>query len=193
MKLARTGHVVLVALALAGCSSREGAHETATAGATPATPPGSSARMDSAAAQGAPVLAVTAPGVLALASRPGARVTLVNLWATWCAPCREEFPALLKVTREHRRDGLRLVLVSADFPDQLPGVRKFLAKNGVTDTTYIKSGDDMAFINGLNPKLSGALPTTLLYDASGRLVTYWEGMADEDRFERAVQRVLAQP
>jgi len=136
---------------------------------------------------------VSGPGVTALAARPGARLTLVNVWATWCAPCREEFPALLKVARAHRREGVRLVLVSADFPDQLPGVRAFLAAHGVTDTSYIKSGDDMPFINSINPKWSGALPATLLYDDRGRLVTFWEGMADEDRFERAVTRGLAQP
>src|SRR5262249_57867880 len=100
----------------------------------------------------APVLKISANEVQALAARPGARATLVNVWATWCAPCRHEFPALLRVARARAHEGLRLALVSADFSDQLPAVRKFLGAQGVTDTTYIKTGDDMTFINTLNPK-----------------------------------------
>ena len=172
-------------IVIAGCSARDraaGASASKGAGA-PAATPGDSAS--------APVLPAPAPQVPALAARPGARATMVNVWATWCAPCREEFPALLQVARAERSHGLRLVLVSADFPDELPAVRKFLAAHGVTDTSYIKSGDDMSFINTLNPKWSGALPATFVYDDRGRLVSYWEGMADEDRFQRSVDRVLS--
>ena len=56
----------------------------------------------------------------------GARVVLLNVWATWCVPCREEFPDLMRLRREYRERGLRLVLVSADTDSQLPAARQFL-------------------------------------------------------------------
>jgi thiol-disulfide isomerase/thioredoxin len=137
------------------------------------------------------VVAITAEQVRTLAARPGARATLVNVWATWCVPCRQEFPALLRVARARARAGLRLVLVSADFPEQLPAVRRFLAARGVRDTTYVKTGDDMAFIDSLSRTWSGALPATFVYDRNGRLAEFWEGEADTGRFRRAVDQVLA--
>jgi thiol-disulfide isomerase/thioredoxin len=144
-----------------------------------------------AAGRGGPVVPANAARIQALAALPGARATLVNVWATWCAPCKKEFPALLSVAHGHARDGLRLVLVSADFDDQLPAVKRFLAAHGVADTSYIKGENDMSFINTLNPKWSGALPATFLYDGEGRLAAFWEGAADSARFQREVTRVLA--
>jgi thiol-disulfide isomerase/thioredoxin len=137
-----------------------------------------------------PVVPVTAAQLLERVARRGARATVVNVWATWCAPCRAEFPALLRVSRAHAAEGARLVLVSADFTNQLPAIRRFLAAHGVRDTTFLKSGGDMEFIDGLDPKWSGALPATFIYDASGRLTTFWEGAADSARFDRALIEAL---
>ena len=137
------------------------------------------------------VLSATGAEIRKLAHRPGAGATLVSLWATWCDPCRKEFPGLQRVIRERAGSGVRLLLVSADFPDQLPGVRKFLAGHGVRDTTYIKTGDDMTFINSLDSSWSGALPATFIFDQRGRLASHWEGEADADSFARALDRVLA--
>src|SRR5204863_5354086 len=68
-----------------------------------------------------------------------APVTMVNVWATWCPPCREEFPDLVRFERDWRGRGVRVILVSADFEDQLPEVRAFLARHGVTAASWIKS------------------------------------------------------
>jgi thiol-disulfide isomerase/thioredoxin len=141
-------------------------------------------------ATGPPVVRVTPAEFAAIVRRPSPAATLVNVWATWCEPCREEFPSLLKASRQRRAEGLRLVLVSADFADQLPAVRQFLAAHGVTDTTYLKSGDDMAFIDSLSARWSGALPATFVYDASGREIAFWEGRADEARFGSAIDAAM---
>lgn len=137
------------------------------------------------------VIGLDARGVLDRAQH-GGQVTLVNMWATWCAPCRHEMPALLNVARAHRADGLRLMLVSTDFDDQIVSVRKFLSTQSVNETTYIKMGDDNSFINAIHPKWSGALPATFVYDRSGRLTDFWEGAADENRFEHAVIAALTE-
>jgi thiol-disulfide isomerase/thioredoxin len=132
--------------------------------------------------------AATAAQVLDEVRRPGASAVLVNVWATWCQPCREEFPDLMKVRRDLAPRGLRVVLVSADFDDDREEqVRKFLAAQGADFPSFLKEGKDEEFIEGLEPKWSGALPATLIYDGEGRLRHLWEGA---EPYETIKQKVL---
>jgi len=124
---------------------------------------------------------------------PGARATLVNVWATWCTPCREEFPDLMRIRHEFRERELRLVLVSADADSGVPEARRFLAAEGVEFLTYLKQGADMPFIDGLDSLWSGALPATLLYDGSGRKLWFHEGKTSYDTLKTRVDAVLATP
>ncbi len=133
---------------------------------------------------------ITAAELVTKVKEPGARATLVNVWATWCGPCREEFPAIVSLAERHRDDGLRVLFVSADFDDQAHEVRKFLADHDASGPWLLKSGPDMEFINGLEPRWSGALPATLVYDSNGAPVEFWEGGADSARFEAAVAPLL---
>jgi thiol-disulfide isomerase/thioredoxin len=105
--------------------------------------------------------------------KPGARAVLVNVWATWCEPCVEEMPDIVRAYRAHKADGLRLVLVSADDEDGRAEAEKFLAAQGVDVDSFMKVGDDMAFINGLDPRWTGALPASFLFDGRGRVVQFW--------------------
>jgi thiol-disulfide isomerase/thioredoxin len=140
-------------------------------GATTAPPAGADASIRSAS------LAT----ILAEAKASRAPAVLVNVWATWCDPCREEMPDLLRFLRDHRAAGLRLVLISADDPDAGPEVRRALAtataQAGVAGTPdaalFIKQDDDMKLIDGLDPRWSGALPATFLFDDAGRRIHSW--------------------
>ena len=134
----------------------------------------------------------TADRVLQAVREPGAKAVVVNVWATWCEPCRAEFPDLMRVARELRPEGLRVVLVSADFDENLPKAREFLADLGVDFASYHKTGDDMQFINTLDSTWTGAIPATLLYDGAGHRVRFWEGRQDYETFSRAVREVLHQ-
>jgi len=126
--------------------------------------------------------------------RPGdSKVTLVNVWATWCEPCREEFPGLVKLARTYEHDGLRVVFVSADFTEALPEARTFLARQGVDWPTWYKTGGDQAFIDALDSKWTGALPGTFVYDAQGKLRDSWEGKADYAKLEATVRPLLSLP
>ena len=128
--------------------------------------------------------------ILGTIPESNAQVTLVNVWATWCQPCREEFPAILQVYRELKEEGFRLIFISADFPEQEKQARRFLANHGVDFQTYMKTDKDQQFINALHPDWSGALPGTFIYDDSGELLRYWEGRAEYSRFKQAVQNVV---
>jgi thiol-disulfide isomerase/thioredoxin len=139
-------------------------------------------------AHAGPLINTDVNGVVAAARAPGATVTLVNVWASWCAPCRQEFPDLVRLARDYRAKGVRVVFVSVDFESDRAAVESFLAEHGVADTSYLKSGDDTMFINLLNPKWTGALPATLLYNSRGELKDFWEGMSTYASME---QHVLA--
>ena len=124
---------------------------------------------------GPPVHSADAQAILGEARKPGARGVLVNVWATWCDPCRAEMPSLLAFFREHRKDGLRLLLVSADDEADRDKVVAFLASQGVDFPSWMKQGDDMTFIDALDRKWSGALPASFLFDSRGRLHQRWYG------------------
>ena len=92
----------------------------------------------------------------------------------------------MAVARRHPE--VRLVLVSADFDAQRTEAAAFLAKQGVSGTTYVKTGSDQDFINALDSRWTGSLPATLVFDAKGHEVAFWEGKADEARFEGAIEQ-----
>jgi len=142
------------------------------------------------AAQAPSIQPADAQAVLAAVRAPGAKAVVLNVWATWCEPCREEFPDLVRLGHEYSSKGVRLVLVSGDFDSEKPAVTKFLTDQGVNFASYIKSGDDMKFINSLNPKWTGALPATFVYDGQGRLRDFWEGKASYAKMEERLRRVL---
>jgi thiol-disulfide isomerase/thioredoxin len=190
---ARTGSYALAAslfsLLVLGCGSQSSRPSASASAKTGEASGPQEVAVANTVSYGPPVEPIASAGIRSRVS-DGGGVTVVNLWATWCAPCRAEMPALLSVARAHKGDGVRLLLVSVDFDDQLPQVRKFLAGNGVDQTTYFKNEPDQQFINAVHPQWSGALPATLVYDKKGRLVEFWEGAGDENRFEHAVIAAL---
>lgn len=129
------------------------------------------------------LLSLDAKGLDDLREKSKGRVLVLNLWATWCKPCVEEFPELLKLQREYGKKGLDVIFVSIDDDAKAKQkVTAFLKKMRVTRTAYIKEpGDDETFINSVNPNWSGAVPATLIYDSNGRFVEM--GVEELDFFE----------
>ncbi len=107
--------------------------------------------------------------------QPGARGVLLNVWATWCEPCREEMPDLLRFARDPAARGVHLLLVSADPSSEKQAVAQYLASLGATFPSYLKTGDDMAFINALDPKWDGTIPASFLFDVTGQRMHRWRG------------------
>jgi thiol-disulfide isomerase/thioredoxin len=136
---------------------------------------------------------VTGRDVLEAARQPGARATLVNVWATWCAPCRDEFPDLVRLQRSYADRGLRVLFVSGDFADARPHVEAFLLQHGVSGRTFIKDQSDQEFIDTLDARWSGALPATFVFGADGSVRDFWEGSATYEELERRIAPALAAP
>ncbi|HVM60799.1 MAG TPA: TlpA disulfide reductase family protein [Verrucomicrobiae bacterium] len=136
------------------------------------------------------VTPVTSADVQKAIHDPGAKAVLVNVWATWCGPCREEFPGLVRVAQKYNRQGLKTILVSADDTDQVTAVKKFLADEGVDFPAYLKAEKDQAFIDGMGKQWSGALPATFIFDGNGKLHDFWEGGVTFNVFEQKVVEAL---
>ena len=100
-----------------------------------------------------------------------------------------EFPAIVELGENNSK--LHVLFVSTDIPEYEKRVKQFLQQHGVTGKSFIKSQKDQAFINGLHPDWSGALPFTILFAKnSGDVVDYWEGEQPEIRFKTAIERAI---
>ncbi len=120
------------------------------------------------------------------------RVLLVNFWATWCDPCREEMPALAAAAKAFPSKDLAVVLVSIDSQSKSPDVVKFLAKEKVPFVCWqAKSHDPQAFIEAVDKSWSGAVPYTLIYDRGGAVVAKLAGPQTQQAFGDAVRKALA--
>lgn len=125
-----------------------------------------------------------------LAAHKGS-VVLVNFWATWCAPCREEMPWLAGLERKYRGKGFRLLTVSCDEPEDQAKAEEFLKKTGVGGVAYIKkASNDETFIDTVSSKWSGALPASFLYDRQGKLVRAFIGETEPAVMEKAIAGLL---
>jgi thiol-disulfide isomerase/thioredoxin len=120
------------------------------------------------------------------------RVVLLNFWATWCEPCREEFPALSKLQKAYAGKGLRVLGLSTDFASQIPAVEKFLDAQRPAFPNYRKKsgGDDQDFINAIDRSWGGELPFTVLYERDGKKAKVLTGQQTEASFAKEVQALL---
>ena len=88
------------------------------------------------------------------------RPVVVSLWATWCKPCVEEFPVLVKLARE--RKDVAVVSVSIDEKEDRGALEAFVRERQPPFPVYAKApGADEAFIDGVDPRWSGVVPATL--------------------------------
>lgn len=119
------------------------------------------------------------------------KVLLVNFWATYCVPCRKEMPQLVAMQNRLKAQGFQFVTVSADEPEQTKDAAAFLDNAKVPAPTFIKQAkDDDKFTAAMDPKWSGALPASFLYDKTGRKVRAFFGEVNVTELEAAVRKLL---
>jgi thiol-disulfide isomerase/thioredoxin len=147
------------------------------------------------AAGEAPVSVTVAelPAIQAAIKAPGAKAVLVNVWATWCEPCRAELPALLRFYKDRKARGLRLVMVSVDGETERATVEAVLHEAGFDGPAFIKRGNDDEFVNAIEPRWSGAIPVTVLYDGAGGRKQFWPGPVGEAALDKPVATLLSAP
>lgn len=119
------------------------------------------------------------------------KVLLVNFWATYCVPCRKEMPQMVALEAKMRSQGFQFVTISADEPEQLKDAAAFLDKVKVPAPVYLrKAKDDDKFVAAIDPKWSGALPASFLYDKTGRKVRSFFGEVKLAELEAAIKKLL---
>jgi thiol-disulfide isomerase/thioredoxin len=112
---------------------------------------------------------------MTLADRSG-KTVLLNLWATWCFPCREEMPALNALQKELGSDKFEVIAVNVDTGDDAKP-KKFLAETGIDTLGYYRD-NTLSLFNELKTRgLALGLPVTLLIDAEGCLLAHMNGPA----------------
>lgn len=131
---------------------------------------------------------VDAPSLLARIRASKAELIFLNAWATWCQPCVEEFPELVRFQKTFTPPRAELLFVSTDFASERAKAEAFLSSSGASLPSYMKKGGDMEFIDGLSKRWSGALPVTFLFDREGRLLELWQGKVSFETLERALDQ-----
>lgn len=115
-----------------------------------------------------------------------AKFYLVNLWASWCEPCKVEFPGLLDLRKKYETKGLKLILISMDHLDQEKEARDFLNTQKVDFLTFFKGTQETNFLSGQFPNWQGAIPASFLLDKDLKVVETWLGLTKESDFEAKI-------
>ncbi len=115
------------------------------------------------------------------------QVVLLNIWATWCEPCREEMPFLQKVHQQHKDAGLRIVGVSIDARGEEARIKRFLSEFGVTFPIWLDPDDRASFLFR-----AIGVPASYLIARDGKVVWKHLGpISDRDTsFSAALARAL---
>lgn len=137
------------------------------------------------------VAPITTDALKSLLSKEKSKPLLVNFWATWCDPCRDEFPDLVKIDTDFRAS-LDFVTVSLDdmteIKDEVP---KFLDKMNAKMPAYLLDAKDPEpAINAVDPNWGGSLPATVLYNEKGEIVFKHFGRVDAGELRSAIEKAV---
>lgn len=131
--------------------------------------------------------AIDAEGITKLVKNGSGKLRLINLWATWCVPCVQEFPELVTINHMYRDRGLEFVTISADAASRKENALKFLQNKQASGKNYIYTGDDKyKMIEAVDPKWDGALPYTMLVDPDGKIVYAKQGIIDPEALKKII-------
>lgn len=137
--------------------------------------------------------AINAEELQSLLKRDGTRPLLVNFWATWCDPCRDEFPDLVKIDGDYRAKGLDFIAITLDdLKDLNTEVPKFLRVMRAKMPVFLLNvADPEPAMKAVGPGWSGALPATFLYNAKGQVVFKHFGRVNAAELRTAIDKVMS--
>lgn len=120
------------------------------------------------------------------------RPLLINFWATWCDPCREEFPDLVKIDTDYGAKNLNFIAISFDDVSEIKTeVPKFLKEMKATmPVVLLNVNDAEPAIHAVDQKWDGQLPATFLYDKDGKVVFRYFGRIKPDELRTAIDKAV---
>ena len=113
------------------------------------------------------------------------KAVVLNFWATWCPPCKEEIPWLVELQKRYGSEGLQIVGVSMDDGDQ-KDVEKFAAENSINYPILLGKEKVAEQYGGIE-----YLPTTFYIDRNGVVVDRVFGQPAREEIEQNIKRVIA--
>jgi len=116
------------------------------------------------------------------------RPVIINFWATWCAPCRQEMLDLQKVYDAHRAAGLTVLAVNQDQQDRVEMVRSYCATLGVTFPPLLDPNGSIATHYSVI-----FLPSTVFVHPSGAVAAVHRGPMTQAQVERYLAAIMPQP
>ncbi|NNE98855.1 MAG: TlpA family protein disulfide reductase [Pyrinomonadaceae bacterium] len=124
--------------------------------------------------------------------KPNKKPLLVNFWATWCIPCREEFPDLVELDKEYK-EKIDFITISLDDLAEIDrDVPKFLNEMKATMPAYLlRTNDENAVIGSISKDWQGGLPFTILYSEIGEVIHTRQGKIKPDIVKAKIDRLTA--
>ena len=125
--------------------------------------------------------------------KPSGKPLLVNFWATWCGPCREEFPDLVKIDAEYHGK-IDFFTISLDFIEDIDtAVPEFLGEMKAEMPTYLLiSADENTLISSIAKDWSGGLPFTILYNEKGEITYLRQGKVNHETLKGEIEKTLGE-
>lgn len=114
------------------------------------------------------------------------QVLVINYWATWCAPCRDEIPVFIRLQREYGAKGVQFIGIAVDQADR---VRDFAREFGINYPLLI-AGIDAVELSRRAGNKAGVLPYTLVLDRTGKIVASLAGGISEARMREQLVPLL---
>ncbi|HET8551283.1 MAG TPA: TlpA disulfide reductase family protein [Gammaproteobacteria bacterium] len=116
------------------------------------------------------------------------KLRLLNFWATWCGPCREEVPALVALQKHFGPEGFQVIGIATDEPGAKV-VKKFAGKFKINYPLLMDNGHAGNIAQHLGFNLIG-LPASILIDGNGDIVSYHLGPIDPAATQKQIQKLL---
>ena len=115
------------------------------------------------------------------------KLRLINVWATWCGPCVEEFSDFVTIDRMYRKRSFEFISISADKKSKKTQVLDFLKKREASNKNFIFSQDNVYdLIEAVDPAWQGALPYTLLVEPGGKIIYRSQGSINPAELKKVI-------
>lgn len=118
------------------------------------------------------------------------KVLVLNIWATWCVPCREEIPDLMQLHNKYSAK-IDVIGISVDYPDEISArILPFVKQQKINYQLYVNNLKDEELINFFLVKWNGAIPVTFIYDKTGKRIFFLEGKKSYSELEKTVSSLI---
>jgi thiol-disulfide isomerase/thioredoxin len=135
---------------------------------------------------------IDAQGYQKIVQQHRGKPLLMTFWATWCEPCRDEYPMLNELAKQYGPKGLQVVGVNFDDEGDLILMRRFIARYKPIFPNYRKQqGGEAEFKQAVWPEWNGALPASFFYDKDGNQVGHVVGAGTRETYEAAIRQLLS--